>query len=154
MTLPEEVPLLAGKVQHFVGSDLVGCSMMAERAPGEEISLSFGPDDRLKAERRRLLKRVERRGKDDEIAYRFVTALENHLGRDGVIEVKDRIPVSGDERVLISLDEDETTPGGVVDEKEPGVMIWNVSVPKGGKKEVALTYRVRSPRGMALTGLE
>jgi hypothetical protein len=152
--LPGEVPLLPGKVQHFVGGDLVGSSMMAERAAGEEFALSFGPDDRLKAERKQLLKQVERRGKDDEIAYRFVTVLENHLGRDGVIEVKDRIPVSSDERVLTTLDDEETTPGAVTDEKEPGIMTWRVSVPKGGKREIALTYRVRSPRGLVLTGLE
>jgi uncharacterized protein (TIGR02231 family) len=154
VTLPGEVPLLPGKVQHFVGGDLVGSSFMAEHAPGEEVSLSFGPDDRLKAERRQLSRRVERRGKDEEVAYRFVTTLENHLGRDGVVEVKDRIPVSGDERVVVTLDDDETTPGAVIDEKEPGVLTWKIPVPKGGKKEIALIYRVRSKHGVVLAGLE
>ena len=97
---------------------------------------------------------MERRGKDDEIAYRFVTTLENHLGRDGVVEVKDRIPVSGDDRVVVILDDDETTPGALTDEKEPGVMTWKVPVPKGGKKEIALIYRVRSPRSVVLAGLD
>ena len=154
VTLPGEIPLLPGKVQHFVGGDLVGSSLMAERAGGEEFTLSFGPDDRLRAERKQLQKRVERRGKDDEIAYRFVTTLENHLGRDGVVEVKDRVPVSGDERVVVTLDDDETTPGALTDGKEPGVLTWKVPVPKGGKKEIALVYRVRSPRGVVLAGLE
>ena len=108
VTLPGEVPLLPGKVQHFVGRDLVGSSMMAERAGGEEFSLSFGPDDRLKAERRQIFRKVDRRGKDDEVDYRFITTLENHLGRDGVVEVKDRIPVSGDERVVVTLDDDRS----------------------------------------------
>lgn len=80
--------------------------------------------------------------------------LENHLGRDGLIEVKDRIPVSPDGRIEVALDEDETTPGAATDEKEPGVLTWKVQVPKGGKKEIALTYRVRSPRGVVLAGLE
>ncbi len=152
--LPGEVPLLPGKVQHFVGGDLVGSSMMAERSGGEEFSLSFGPDDRLKAERRQVFRRVDHRGKDDEVGYRFVTTLENHLGRDGMIEVKDRIPVSGDERIVVTLDDDETTPGATTDPKEPGILTWKIPVPKSGKKEIALTYRVRSPRSVALAGLD
>ncbi|HYS77935.1 MAG TPA: DUF4139 domain-containing protein, partial [Candidatus Dormibacteraeota bacterium] len=154
VTLPGEVPLLPGRVQHFVGGDLVGSSMMAERAGGEEFSLSFGPDDRLKAERKQVFRKVDHRGKDDEVGYRFVTTLENHLGRDGMIEVKDRIPVSGDERIVVSLDDDETTPGAATDPKEPGVLTWKIPVPQSGKKEIALTYRVRSPRSVTLAGLD
>ena len=154
VTLPGEVPLLAEKVQHFVGGDLVGSSMMAERAGGEEFSLSFGPYDRLKAERKQIFRKVDRRGKDDEVGYRFITTLENHLGRDGVIEVKDRIPVSGDERVVVTLDDDQTTPGATTDPKEPGILTWRIPVPKSGTKEITLTYSVRSPRSVALAGLD
>lgn len=154
VTLPGEVPLLTGRVQHFVGGDLVGSSLMTERAGGETVTLSFGPDDRLKAERKRLLRRTERRGKDDEVAYRFVTTLENHLGKDGIIEVKDRVPISDSDRIVVTLDEDQTTPGALTDTKEPGVLTWKVPVPKDGKREIELTYRVRSPRGIVLAGLE
>jgi len=153
VTLPGEVPLLAGKVQHFVGGDLVGTSVMAERAAGEEFTLSFGPDDRLKAERKEIGKRVERRGRDDETAYRFVTTLESHLDRDAVVTVKDRVPVSGDERIQIALD-DETTPGAVTDPNEPGLLTWKVPIPKDGKSEIALAYRVRAPRSVVVAGLE
>jgi len=153
VTLPGEVPLLAGRVQHFVGGNLVGTSVMAERAAGEEFTLSFGPDDRLKAERKQIGKRVERRGRDDETAYRFVTMLESHLDRDGVVTVRDRIPVSGDERIQIALD-DGTTPGAISEPNEPGLLTWRVPVPKDGKTEIALAYRVRAPRSAAVAGLE
>ena len=154
VTLPDEVPLLQGRVQHFVGADLVGSSWMSERAPGEEVSLSFGPDGRLKAERKQVARKVGRRGRDNELVYRFVTTLENHLGRSGLIEVKDRLPVSPDERIEVTLDEDETTPGATIDEKEPGILTWSVPVENGGKTTIALTYSVRSPRELAPTGLE
>jgi len=154
VTLPGEVPMLAGRIQHFVGTDLVGVSTTPDRAAGEEFSLSFGPDDRLKVARRRVEKSTERRGKDDEIRYRFVTTLENHVGRDDVVEVKDRIPVSGDERIEVTLDDDETTAGAAKDPDEPGILTWKVPVPKDGKKEVALVYRVRSPRSVAVAGLD
>ncbi len=153
VTLPGEVPLLPGRVQHFVGPDLVGSSWMTGRAGGEEFPLSFGPDDRLKAERKLVATKVDHRGKDDETDTRFVTTLENRLGREALIEMKDQIPVSGDERITVSLDSLETTPGFTTDPNEPGILTWKVAVPSGAKKEVVLRYRVRAPRAMPLAGL-
>ena len=154
VTLTGEVPLLPGRVQHFVGPDLVGSSWMMDRAAGEEFPLSFGPDDRLKAERKPIWRKVEQKGKDDEIDYKFVTTLENHLGTDAALELKDRVPVSGDERITVILDEKETSAGFTRDPKEPGILTWPVTVPKGGKKEITLRYRVRAPRGVPVFGME
>ncbi|HEV8374878.1 MAG TPA: mucoidy inhibitor MuiA family protein [Candidatus Polarisedimenticolia bacterium] len=152
--LAGEVPLLPGRVQHFVGPDLVGASWMADRAPGEEFPLSFGPDDRIKAERKSIWRKVEHKGRDDEIDYKFLTILENHLGRDATIELKDRIPVSGDERITVTLDEKETTSAFRRDANEPGILTWNVTVSKEAKKEVVLRYRVRKPRELLVAGME
>jgi uncharacterized protein (TIGR02231 family) len=154
VTLSGDIPLLPGRVQHFVGPDLVGSSWMADHAAGEEFALSFGPDDRLKAERKSIWRKVEQKGKDDETDIKFLITLENHLSRDATIELKDRIPVSGDERITVTLDEKDTTPGFTRDPKEPGILTWNVPVPKGGKKELFLHYRIRAPRGFPIAGME
>ncbi len=154
VTLSGDVPLLPGRVQHFVGPDLVGSSWMIDHAAGEEFPLSFGPDDRLKAERKSIWRKVEQKGRDDETDYKFLTTLENHLGRDASIELKDRIPVSGDERITVTLDEKDTAAGFTRDPNEPGILTWNITVPKGGKKEVFLHYRIRAPRGLPIAGME
>jgi uncharacterized protein (TIGR02231 family) len=154
VTLTGEVPLLAGRVQHFVGPDLVGASWMTARAAGEEFALSFGPDDRLKAERKSLGQKVERKGREEETDYRFLTTLENHLGRDTVVEIRDRIPVSGDDRITVTLDEKMTTSGFTRDPREPGILTWVVNVPKGGKKEIVLRYAMRKPRDLAVAGTD
>ncbi len=154
ITLTGDIPLLPGKVQHFVGPDLVGSSWMVDRAPGEQFPLSFGPDDRLKAERKPIWRKVEQKGKDDEIDYKFVTTVENHLGADAALELKDRVPISGDERITVSLDEKETTSGFTRDSNEPGILTWPITVSKGGKKEITLRYHVRVPRGWPVPGME
>ena len=154
VTLGGDIPLLPGRVQHFVGADLVGSSWMVDRASGEEFPLSFGPDDRLKSERRSIWRKVEQKGKDDETDYKFLTTLENHSGRDVSIEIKDRIPVSGDERIAVTLEERDTTPGLTRDPTEPGILTWNVAIPNGGRKEIVLRYRVRTPRGLPIAGME
>ena len=154
VTLNGDIPLLPGRVQHFVGPDLVGSSWMADHAAGEEFPLSFGPDDRMKAERKSIWRKVEQKGKDDETDYKFLTTLENHLGRDASVELKDRIPVSGDERITVTLDEKDTTPGFTRDPNEPGILTWNVTVSKSAKREIVLHYRVRTPRGLPIAGME
>jgi uncharacterized protein (TIGR02231 family) len=154
VTLSGEIPLLPGRVQLFVGPDLVGSSWMLDHAAGEEFALSFGPDDRLKAERKSVWRKVEQKGKDDETDYRFLTTLENHLGHDASLELKDRIPISGDERLTVILDEKNTNAGFTRDPNEPGILTWNVSIPKGSKKEIVLQYRVRAPRGLLIAGME
>jgi uncharacterized protein (TIGR02231 family) len=152
LTLTGDVPLLPGRVQHFVGPDLVGASWMTDRTAGEEFALSFGPDDRLKAERKSLGQKVERKGRDDETDYHFLTTLENHLGRDTAVEIRDRIPVSGDDRITVTLDEKGTTSGFTRDPREPGILTWVITVPKGGKKEIALRYAMRKPRDLPVAG--
>jgi len=154
LTLTGEIPLLRGPVQHFVGDDLVGRSIMVDRAAGEEFALPFGPDDRLRADRKQVFRRVELKGKDDELDYRYLTTLENHLGQETEIVLKDRIPVSGDERITVTLDKDETSAGFTTDPNEPGILTWSVRIPSGGKKELVLRYRVRKPRDMAVAGLD
>ena len=154
VTLTGDVPLLPGRVQHFVGPDLVGGSWMVDRAAGEEFPLSFGPDDRLLAERKSIWRKVDQKGKDDEVDYKFLTTLENHLGRDAMVELQDRIPVSGDERITVTLDERDTTSGLIRNPNEPGILTWNVTLPQGGKKEIVLRYRVRVPRGLPIAGME
>jgi uncharacterized protein (TIGR02231 family) len=154
LVLPDGMPLLPGRVQHFVGGELVGASTISEHGGGDEIRLSFGQDDRLRIERKQLPRRLVHRGKDDEIDDRYVTSIENHLGRGAVINLRDLLPISGDDRIAVHLDADATTEGFSADPKDPGILTWKVSVPKDGKMEVSLAYSVRSARGLSLSGLD
>ena len=154
VTLPGEIPILPGRVQHFVGVDLVGSSRIENRSGGEEFPLSFGPDDRLKVERKRIHRIVDPKGRFTEIDYRFVTTLENQMVDDTTIELKDRIPVSSDDRITVTLDDRETTDGHTTDPNEPGILTWNVPVPAGAKQEVVLQYRIRFPKDLPVTSME
>jgi uncharacterized protein (TIGR02231 family) len=154
VTLPGEIPILPGRVQHFVGVDLVGSSHIENRSGGEEFPLSFGPDDRLKAERKRIHRIVDPKGRFTEIDYRFVITLENQITDETTIELKDRIPVSSDDRITVTLDDRETTAGHTTDPNEPGILTWNVPVPAGAKQEVVLQYRVRFPKDLPVAGME
>jgi hypothetical protein len=148
LTLPEDLPLLPGGMAHFVDGDLVGRSTVAPLSGGEEITLSFGPETRLRAERRDTLLKTGRRGRNEERDRKVVTTLRNFLGRPVTVHLSDRVPVSGDDRIEIAIDWDETTTALPADPGEPGILRWDLTVPAAGGTEVALRYRIRAPAGM------
>jgi uncharacterized protein (TIGR02231 family) len=147
-TIPADVTLLPGRMSHFVEGDLVGRSDVAPHAGGEELTLSFGPEGRLRADRRDLLLRTSRRGRDEERDRKVVTTLENHLGRPVTVKVSDRIPISGDDRIDVTMNDDETTVALPADPREPGILRWEVPLAASAKADVTLRYRIRAPIGM------
>jgi uncharacterized protein (TIGR02231 family) len=148
LTLPDDLSLLEGRMAHFVDGDLVGHSDVAPKSGGEELTLSFGPEPRLRAERRDTLLKTGRKGRDEERDRKVVTTLRNFLGRPVVVHVSDRVPVSGDDRIGIAIARDETTAALPGDPAEPGILKWDLEVPPSGKAEVTLRYRIRAPAGM------
>jgi len=147
-TIPADVTLLPGRMSHFVEGDLVGRSDVAPHAGGEELTLSFGPEGRLRADRRDLLLRTARRGRDEERDRKVVTTLENHLGRPVTVKVSDRVPISGDDRIDVTMNQDETTAALPADPREPGILRWEVALATSAKADVTLRYRIRAPIGM------
>jgi hypothetical protein len=148
LTLPDELSLLEGRMAHFVDGDLVGHSDVAPKSGGEELTLSFGPEPRLRAERRDTLLKTGRKGRDEERDRTVVTTLRNFLGRPVVVHVSDRVPVSGDDRIDITIAHDETTTALPGNPAEPGILNWDLDVPPSGKADVTLRYRIRAPAGM------
>jgi uncharacterized protein (TIGR02231 family) len=148
LRLPDDLPLLEGRMAHFVDGDLVGRSRVVSHGGGEDLTLSFGPEPRLKAERRDTILKTGRRGHDDERDRKVVTTLRNFLGRSVVVHLSDRVPVSGDDRIEVSVARDETTAALPANPAEPGILKWDLDVPAAGQAEVALRYRIRAPAGM------
>jgi hypothetical protein len=148
LTLPDDLSLLEGRMAHFVDGDLVGHSDVAPKSGGEELTLSFGPEPRLRAERRDTLLKTGRKGRDEERDRRVVTTLRNFLGRPVVVHVSDRVPVSGDDRIDITVAHDETTAALPPNPAEPGILKWDLDVPASGLADVTLRYRIRAPAGM------
>lgn len=147
-TLPDDFPLLPGPMAHFVEGDLVGHSTVAAHSGGEELTVSFGPEARLRAERRDTMLKTSRRGKEEERDRKVVTTLRNYLGRPATVHLSDRVPISGDDRIAIAIDRDETTTALSADPLEPGILRWDLVVPAAGHAEVMLRYRIRAPAGL------
>jgi hypothetical protein len=149
-TLPSDLTLLPGPMQHFIDEDLVGRSSLPATPGGSPLLLGFGPEERLVVERHEEETSGPRAGKENETRRSWVTTLRNHLDRPVSVEIAERMPVAADERIRVILDKDDTTSGYREDDKERGVLRWTVTVGPGAERDTILRYRVRAPQDLAI----
>ncbi|WP_422745116.1 mucoidy inhibitor MuiA family protein [Micromonospora sp. WMMD754] len=143
--------LLPGAAAVFHGADFVAATRLPTWAPGEETELALGVDDRLRVERK-LHRRSETRAalgstRRREVDYRITVA--NHTPRPATVEVRDQVPVSRDEAVVVR--ETTLTPSPA-ERTELGELTWRLSLAPGESGEIALGFRVELAKGVELTG--
>jgi uncharacterized protein (TIGR02231 family) len=153
---PAQVPLLSGPMQVLAGGAYLGMVQIPETAPGGELTVPFGRDNRIKVDR--VLTPREQSlegigGKTRKIAYERRTRIENLRDDEITVVVEDRIPVSEDERIVVDLGK-ETTQGHQPSKNRPGVLLWKSTLAPREKKEVSLSYVVRYPRDLVVPGVE
>jgi hypothetical protein len=149
-SLPADLTLLPGPMQHFVEDDLVGRSTLPAAPGGSSLQLGFGPEERLVMERREEEKQAVRSGDDLETRRRYATTFRNQLERPVTVQVTERLPISADDHVRVALDARDTTDGANEDPKDRGVLRWSMALPPSESRELVLSYSVRAPRGLPL----
>lgn len=154
-TAPAGYPLLAGSVRAFAGAAYLGAFPLDEAGPGEELTLPFGVDNRIKVERVPLPQSRSREGfvgKDKQIAYAFKTTVENLRDKPVTVVVEDRVPVSEDERIVVERGK-ATTPGFQEAADRPGILEWTLTLAPKEKRDIVLDYTVRFPKDLMVPGL-
>ncbi|MEC3973973.1 DUF4139 domain-containing protein [Amycolatopsis sp. H20-H5] len=146
-----EHTLRPGRAAVFHGSEFVGTTRLSAWAPGEEVELALGVDDRIRVERelvRRTAGKAALSGtKRREAEYR--TTVTNHGPREAAVTVLDQFPVSRDDAVVVrdvraTPDPAETT--------ELGEFTWRIAVAPGQAAVVTLAFRVDVAKGVELAG--
>lgn len=146
-------PMLAGPVRVFAGTAYVGEVFHAESGPGAEVELPFGVDDRVAVKRIALPEQQTREGftnKDAQVLRHVSTRLQNRRDQPVRVIVRDRIPVSQDERIVVKRTE-ATTPGAKEVADAPGLWEWEVALAPGEAKEVVVEYTIRHPRDLEIS---
>ncbi|MGW0503019.1 DUF4139 domain-containing protein [Micromonospora sp. NPDC003241] len=146
-----EHALLAGPAAVFHDADFVASTRLPMWAPGEETEVALGVDDRMRVERK-LHRRAETKAtlgstRRREVEYRIT--VDNHTSRPATVEVRDQLPVSRDEAVVVR--ETAVVPPPV-ERTELGEVTWRLSLAPGESGEIALGFRVDLAKGVELTG--
>ncbi|GAA3529982.1 DUF4139 domain-containing protein [Amycolatopsis ultiminotia] len=144
-------PLQPGRASVFHESEFVGTTRLDLWAPGEELELALGVDDRIRVERelvRRTAGKAALSGqRRREAEYR--TTVTNHSPREAVVTVLDQAPVSRDEAITVR---DVHSAPDPAERTELGEFTWRLTVASGASAEVSLGYRVDVAKGVRPAG--
>lgn len=145
----EEAPLLPGKVALHRDGTYVGMGRIGLVAPGDEVALGFGADDRIKVsyapvKRRENEPRWLAQSRTDQREFR--TVVKSLHAQPVKVTVLERIPFSENSAITIETLTAQTTPPTEkqVGDKR-GVSSWTFDLPPGGEKEIRLAYRIKWP---------
>ena len=138
-------PLLPGELQAFMTDRYVGRSSIAKVAPGAELALPFGVEERLAVKRELVSKGSGPKGafgNKTSIQWEYRFELESFLDRAVTVELRDRIPVSEYSKYVVKLDDDNTAHD---EQKDRSILVWKVELAGKAKAEVILKYTVAFP---------
>ncbi len=143
--------LLPGRASVFHEAEFVGTTSLEAWAPGEELELALGGDDRIRVERelvRRSASKAALSGqKRREAEYRI--SVGNYGPRPASVTVLDQAPVSRDDAVTVK---DVKTSPEPVETSALGEFTWKLELGAGETGEVRLSYRVDVAKGVELSG--
>ncbi|WP_181771110.1 DUF4139 domain-containing protein [Amycolatopsis pittospori] len=143
--------LRPGKASVFHETEFVGTTRLDVWAPGEELELALGVDDRIRVDRE-LAHRTASKATLSGVRKReasYDTTISNHSPREAVVTVLDQAPVSRDEAITIR---DVRAVPDPVERTELGEYTWRLTLAPGSKTVVTLGYRVDVAKGVELAG--
>jgi uncharacterized protein (TIGR02231 family) len=143
--------MLPGRAAVFHGGDFVGGTHLPTWAPGEEVELALGVDDRIRIERE-MIRRTASRAALRDLRRRDVehrTRVANHTPRAARVTVLDQIPVSRDESITVREIAAEPAPA---ERTDLGVLTWRLDLAPGQQREITLAVRVELARGVEMVG--
>ncbi|WP_442911094.1 DUF4139 domain-containing protein [Kitasatospora sp. NBC_01266] len=152
-----ERALLAGPLEVAVDDAFLLTTALPTLAPGATRRIGLGVAESVRVTRRTETQESTAglRGSTTVVTERIHLELANRLAHPVTVEVRERIPVTGDRDIRI-----EDRPGtpawsapDTPDQVHPqGTRLWRVELPPNGRAALTGGYEIRVPAGKALTG--
>jgi len=143
--------LPAGPLSAFVDGDFVGSTRIDTTAPGAELELYLGADDRVAVERELLERSPHRALLGGKISAVERWRIEVHNGRPAPVRivVRERVPVSRHPDVQVVDVDVKPEPA---ERDELGRLEWAATVEPNGTWEANVRFGVRHARGVPVVG--
>lgn len=146
--------LPAGKAAVFHEADFVGSAALPVWAPGEDVELALGLDDRIRVERK-LVRRTASKatlGSTRKREVEYETTVSNHTPRPARVTVLDQLPVSRDHEITVKQLVADPAPVEPSETADPGVLTWKLDLAPGAETRVRLGFRVETAKSVDLSG--
>jgi len=144
--------LLPGPAQLFEGDEYLGATRIRHTAPGQELELALGADERVRVERKLTARTVDKTFLNDRrrLRYGYRIEVENLRDTPQTVVVRDQLPVARHEQVKIKLESVDPKPSK---HTELNQLEWQLTLPPGARQVLHFAFSVESPREMELSGL-
>jgi hypothetical protein len=141
---------LAGKAELSIDGSPSGRTGMPALSTGQPLSMAFGTSPLVRAERKDLL---DREGSSwtgkGRMERGYAITVTNGLDRTATITVKDRIPVSVQEKIRI--EGLEISPEPAERDDREGLLAWPMELAPGQTGQVTVRYRIAYPGDREIT---
>ncbi|HEV8561661.1 MAG TPA: DUF4139 domain-containing protein [Actinophytocola sp.] len=146
-----EHTLRPGPAAIFHDTEYVGTTTLEPWAPGEEVELALGVDDRVRVERE-LVRRAAGKAvlggtRRHEAAYKIT--IGNYGPRPASVTVIDQIPVSRDDAIEVREVRLEPKPA---EQTDLGEITWKLSLEPNKTAELTIAFRVDVSKGVKISG--
>lgn len=139
-------PLLEGRYSAFIDGQYVGAGKVPVTATGQTLFLGFGIDPQLRCRRELVDKIADKSWGSRTETYKYCLILDNYKSTPVNVQLYDRIPVTKDKGLEITLLEGKDKLSNDPDYREfdlpKGLLRWDVTVPasSSGSKAFKLDY--------------
>jgi len=143
--------LLAGPMSTFLGDAFAGTTVVEQTAPGGEIELALGVDDRVVVERE-LAERTPHRarlGAQRGAVERWRITVTNRRAEAARVTVRDRLPVSRHADVKVV---DVALLPEPAERDDLGRLEWVTLLEPGATWEASVRFGVQHPKDLPVTG--
>lgn len=135
--------LLTGSADIFVDDVKVGRTQIDSNQLTENLLISLGKDNDMAVNRSLSSQKSEQiDDKSRKETYYFELTIKNNKNESINMEIKDQIPVSNDEKIVIKLVE----PNGAEHEQYNGILTWNIQLKPNEIKKIKYGFTVTLPK--------
>ncbi|MBI5382308.1 MAG: mucoidy inhibitor MuiA family protein [Opitutae bacterium] len=163
VTNSSDYPLLAGAANVFLDDTFIATSNLKTVMPGEKFDLALGADEGIAIKRKLVNRFSEDTGLTSRyrrITYEFLVTLTNNKKTAEKVVLKDTIPVSRDEKIVVKLlapaERELSTKEAQkeITREEDGKLVWRINLQPAEKRELPLKFSVEHPADLPVAGLE
>jgi len=153
--------LLAGPISAYRAGEFVGHDQMETVTRGQSLTAGLGIDSAFRTERELTDKddRIQGGNRVAEFTYRLT--LENFSEEDGEVRLLDRLPHTNNDEIRVELTNtthDLSEAEEYQEQREKGLLRWDVTVPGRSVEEEAFTveytFTIEHDRQKTVSGLE
>ena len=144
--------LLAGKANLYAGEEYIGGTMLELTAPGGQIELYLGVDDRIKVERELKRRDVDKRliGGKRRLQVGYEIEIENARPDEVRLMIQDQIPVAGHEDIKVKLENAAPRP---TRQSELNLLEWDLTLAPDAQQTLRFDFSVEYPQDLTVLGL-